>query len=408
MISVESIVVLALVRRNVTIPLRQLTRVATHIAEGDVDIRLPAVHSQNEIGSFTVAFQAMISYIKTITDVAISISEGDLRHNVIPRTPKDILGKAFQRMSVYLQEMASAAAEIAQGDLRRDIEPKTEHDLLGIAFQNMKSLRQQVSHVIEESSHLRRASDNLTEISTQMATNAEQASQQVQAVSSNSQQINQNVNEVSSAMREFAANIHEISQHVTRVSDIVKTAVETAHAANTTITNLEIHSQEIGDIIKVITTITQQTNLLALNATIEAARAGESGKGFAVVANEVKDLSREITISAKDITQRVEVIQTSTNNAVKAITHILTITKQIHEISRSIAASVEEQVITANQVSRHIVETARGSDQITHAITEVSTMVQHSSARAGDVQQAAQELVVLADHLQSIIGAFKI
>ena len=79
MISVESIVVLALVRRNVTIPLRQLTRVATHIAEGDVDIRLPAVHSQNEIGSFTVAFQAMISYIKTITDVAISISEGDLR-----------------------------------------------------------------------------------------------------------------------------------------------------------------------------------------------------------------------------------------------------------------------------------------------------------------------------------------
>ena len=52
--------------------------------------------------------------------------------------------------------------------------------------------------------------------------------------------------------------------------------------------------------------------------TIEAARAGESGKGFAVVANEVKDLSREITISAKDITQRVEVIQTSTNNAVKS------------------------------------------------------------------------------------------
>lgn len=407
-ITVESIVVLALIRSNITIPLRHLTRVATQIAHGDIDVQLPVVRSHNEIGTLVMAFESMISYIKSISDVAISISEGDLRHKITSRSARDILGKAFQRMSAYLQEMASAATDIAQGDLSRELQPKNEHDLLGIAFQNMKSLRQHVGHVIEESLQLRSASENLTRISTQMALNAEQASQQVQTVSSNSQQINENMNEISTSMGEFADSIREVSQHVDRVREIVKTAVDTASAANTTMTDLEARSQEIGDIINVITTITQQTNLLALNATIEAARAGESGKGFAVVAGEVKNLSREITASAKDVTQSVEAIQTSSAEAVSAIMHISEVTTYIDDISRSIGASVEEQAITAKEISRHIFETTSGSNQITQAITDVTNMVHDSSAQAIDVQNAAEELAILADHLQEAVSAFKI
>lgn len=407
-ITVESIVVLALVRSNITIPLRHLTRIAIQIAHGDIDVHLPVVRSHNEIGTFVMAFESMISYIKSISDIAISISEGDLRRQITPRSAVDILGKAFQRMSAYLQEMASAAADIAQGDLRRELQPKNEHDLLGIAFQNMKSLRQHVGHVIAESSQLRSASENLTRISTQMASNAEQASQQVQSVSSNNQQINRNMNEISTAMEEFATSIREVSRHIGRVREIVKTAVDTASTANNTMAHLEIRSREIGDIIKVITTITQQTNLLALNATIEAARAGDSGKGFAVVASEVKNLSHEITTSAKNVIQRVEAIQSSSDDAVKAITHISNITIQIHDISRAIGVSVEEQSSTAHEISRHIFETAGGSNQITQTITDVANMVQDSSTQAVDVQNAAEELAILADRLQEAVSAFKI
>jgi len=56
------------------------------------------------------------------------------------------------------------------------------------------------------------ASDNLTQISTQMAVGAEQTSQQVHLVSSNSQQISQSVHDASVATEEVTANIQEIPE----------------------------------------------------------------------------------------------------------------------------------------------------------------------------------------------------
>jgi hypothetical protein len=71
------------------------------------------------------------------------------------------------------------------------------------------------------------------------------------------------------------------------------------------IQDLASEVSSLTPLIDVITSIAKRTNLLALNAEVEAARAGEAGRGFSVVANEVRELSKQTTTAAANIANKI-------------------------------------------------------------------------------------------------------
>lgn len=77
------------------------------------------------------------------------------------------------------------------------------------------------------------------------------------------------------------------------------------------------YTEELKKMAAKVAAIAAQTNLLALNAAIEAARAGESGRGFAVVADEVRKLSNISSVTGKDMTDKVNVINAAITGAFK-------------------------------------------------------------------------------------------
>ena len=271
-----------------------------------------------------------------------------------------------------------------------------------------ENLKQVLTGVTESSTSLAAASDQLKNVSSEMAGNAEETSAQANVVATAAEEVSKNVQTVATGSEEMSASIKEIAKNASDAAKVASEAVTVADQTNVTIAKLGESSTEIGKVIKVITSIAEQTNLLALNATIEAARAGEAGKGFAVVANEVKELAKETAKATEDIGSKIEAIQTDTKGAVEAIGEISTVVNQINDIQNTIASAVEEQTATTNEIGRNVAEAAKGSGEIAENITGVASAAQSTTEGATQAQESAAKLAELAEELQGLVAQAKV
>lgn len=112
-------------------------------------------------------------------------------------------------------------------------------------------------------------------------------------------------------------------------------------------TGENIHKTD--DIVQMIRHVADQTKMLGLNATIEAARAGEYGRGFAVVAEEIRRLSEESNLSAKQVT-------TILGEVVNSIDNISKESQEISAVSEEQAAATQEIAVATEDMGRQLHE----------------------------------------------------
>jgi methyl-accepting chemotaxis protein len=316
---------------------------------------------------------------------------------------------SLRRLTQMIQNIAEGEGDVTQ---RLEVASQFGNDELGEVshFFNlfMDKLQEILRGVVSHTNRLGTASQQLLDTSHQITTNSGETAVQANAASQVTLQVSQNLQSLSCGAGEMTSTIQSIAANTNEAAKVASAAVSTAQAANATVAKLGQSSAEIGVVIKVITSIAQQTNLLALNATIEAARAGEAGKGFAVVANEVKELAKQTARATEDISRKINTIQTDTRGAVEAIGSISGVIDQINDISATIAAAVEEQSATTNEMTRNASEAATGAADISANIVAVAQAADGTLLRAQESQKAAQELAEIAVQLSSLMRHFKI
>jgi methyl-accepting chemotaxis protein len=280
--------------------------------------------------------------------------------------------------------------------------------VVALAFQVTRTFDRALSETAVVAGSMSQSSAQLSAVSLQMSAAAEETSVQAASVSAGAEQVSMSVQSVSAASEQLGSSVHEIARSTSDAARVANSAVQLADRAGETVNRLGVNSTEIGDVVKVITAIAEQTNLLALNATIEAARAGEAGKGFAVVASEVEDLARKTATSSDEIARKIASMQVSIEQAVGAIAEITTIIGQIDDFQTVIAASVEEQAATTNEISRSVTEAAAATTEIARNIAGVADTARATTEGASDTYRAAGQLAGLAGDLTAMVGRFKV
>jgi methyl-accepting chemotaxis protein len=138
------------------------------------------------------------------------------------------------------------------------------------------------------------------------------------------------------------------------ISGNLGTLATQAKLAADNISELDLRAQEVGGIVQIIREIADQTNLLALNAAIEAARAGEHGRGFAVVADEVRNLSKRTAGATADITKLVSFIRQESEQSRQQMSELAEVAAQFSEQGQHTSETMSQLEQQSRQIEQSV------------------------------------------------------
>jgi methyl-accepting chemotaxis protein len=252
-------------------------------------------------------------------------------------------------------------------------------------IENMKNMDKDTSAISAQIHSLSQSAHSLSSHMKDINDTTTNMSRYMNDMATSAFNMSDSVNNIAGSLEEMNQSIAGIADNASRGKTVSQDASSKADKASEIIHSLGNSAKEIGDVVDLIKNIASQTNLLALNATIEAAGAGETGKGFTVVANEVKELARQTSRATEEIRGKIESMQSNTDMAIKSIASIVQVVEEINMIMVSIAAAVQQQTETTDNISDTLADSATAARSVSDNIQKAAERINQISAKVSDV-----------------------
>lgn len=343
------------VSKLVVRPIRILEGASGKLAESDFSIRIPDkyLRKKDEIGRLAHSFNNLaLNMNKIIRDISYVLGEMSARN--LDVGPHEMYAGDF----VPIKESVDTIIGTYNGLLT-----------------DFENVAEQVSL----------SSNDLSEISGELANGSVIQSTAVEELTSSIMQISENADM-------NVQNVTHAKEYVTDMDSNITLSNAQMNKLLAAMAEISSTSNRISKINKVIDDITFQTNLLALNAAVEAARAGAAGKGFSVVAEEVRALASKTAEAAKETTSLIG----ESLNAVKKGTLMAEQTAaaldDVLKKTRLVTDTIDDITNISYQQASAISEIKIGMNRISEVVLTNSAKAQESAASSEELSSQSQHL----------------
>lgn len=352
--------------------LRELSRAATRISQGDLTLRLDAT-GDDEAGVLARSFGTMSA---SLLEIVLDVQQTAERINASALS----LSASSSEINASTDEIAASAQQIARG-------------------------------VEDQAGQVLRTTDTTKTLSAS-----------VERVASRARDVYQSA----AAAADRAARGAEEARRATLGIEQLTGSTTSATAA---VEGFRSKAGAIGNIVESITSISQQTHLLAINAAIEAARAGSEGRGFAVVAEEVGRLADDVRRFAEQISSISEQIMHGSQQVADEFRKSVAAVEELRQAGERNARSFEEilagirstasrvgeisqltggQKDAAIEVARSLERISRVAERNARGSIEASTATGEQTVATQRLADSARQLAATSDHLRNLVAVFKV
>lgn len=201
--------------------------------------------------------------------------------------------------------------------------------------------------------------------------------------------------------------LSNITSYVEKVlASVIQTILDLSKHAMSMVYSLDDVAKEVDEAEKsigAIEGINRMTNLLALNATIEAHRAGDAGRTFAVVANEVRELSKSTNALAVRMRQQIGSVANGVRKSHSILTNIASIdlSDHIHAKDRldQLMNGLTDQ---SREFSKLVGMAAADAETLNAAIGKIVTGIQFQDRTKQHLDHVVGTMNVLSEAIQTL------
>ncbi|QOR35330.1 HAMP domain-containing protein [Clostridium sp. 'deep sea'] len=424
-------------------PISVLVDVSNKLAKGDVNIGVEQI-TKDEVGILTGAFAQIVENIHLQSEIAESISNGDLSMEIVPKSEGDILSKSMKKIVETLNDLVTETGKLTTSAIQGDLDTRANITLFNGVYedivygvnQTLDAIMIPIEESLEALSELAegnldarvdgdyrgdfaRIQDSVNTTASEIQNYIKEISTVLDQIANNNldveinsnflgdfKQLRDSINTIINSLNQIIGEIQESSGHVE------SGAREVSNASQNLSNGAAEQASSVEEMSATITEVAEQTRENANNAN-QANEIATTAKAMAEEGNEqMKDMleaMEEMNIASKNIGKIIKVIDDiafQTNilalnaavEAARAGEHGKGFAVVAEEVRSLAARSAEAAKETTDLIDTSIkkvkdgtqmaAETASALAEIVNGITDVSVIVD-DIANASNEQASA-------------------